>query len=159
MKRITEEFSTFVDILGKVLIIFASISLLVSSIMIGIISYISVLERIKEIGILRSIGASRTDIGRIFVAETMIVGLLSGVFGIVGAFLLSNPIGNIVKKIIQDNASVTTGLSSFRIVQFEIEHLVIILIGSVLLTVVAGILPTIYASFIKPIKALKNDES
>lgn len=159
MKRITEEFSTFVDILGKVLIIFASISLLVSSIMIGIISYISVLERIEEIGILRSIGASRTDIGRIFVAETMIVGLLSGVFGIAGAFLLSNPIGNIVKKIIQDNASVTTGLSSFRIVQFEVEHLVIILIGSILLTVVAGILPTIYASFIKPIKALKNDES
>ena len=159
MKRITEEFSTFVTILSKVLIIFALISLLVSSIMIGIISYISVIERTKEIGILRSIGARRTDVARVFVAETTIIGFLSGILGVVGSFVLSEPIGNMVKKIIQDNASVTTGLSTFNIVQFEARYLVLIVIGSMLLTVIAGLLPTIYASFQKPIKALRNNNN
>ncbi len=157
MKRITEEFSTFVKILSRVLIIFALISLLVSSIMIGIISYISVLERTKEIGILRSIGARRTDVGRIFVAETMLIGFSSGVLGIIGSFILSNPISNMVKKLIQENASVTTGLSTFQIVQFDISYLILILLGSILLTVIAGLLPTILASFKKPIEALRNN--
>lgn len=159
MKRITEEFSTFVKILSKVLIIFALISLLVSSIMIGIISYISVLERRKEIGILRSIGARRIDVGRIFVAETMIIGLASGVLGIVGAYILSNPISGLVKNIIKENASVTTGLSTFKIIQFEPIYIVLIIIGSIVLTVISGLLPTIFASFQKPIKALKGGEN
>lgn len=159
MKRITQEFSTFVEILSKVLIIFALISLLVSSIMIGIISYISVLERRKEIGILRSIGARRIDVSRIFVAETMLIGLASGILGIIGAHLLSEPISKIVKNIIKENASVTTGLSSFKIVQFEPTYIVLIIIGSIILTVIAGLLPTIYASFQKPIKALQGGEN
>ena len=159
MKRITQEFSTFVKILSKVLIIFALISLLVSSIMIGIISYISVLERRKEIGILRSIGARRIDVGRIFVAETMLIGFASGVLGVFGAYLLSNPISVLVKNIIKENASVTTGLSSFKIVQFEPLYLILIVIGSVILTVISGLLPTIIASFEKPIKALQGGEN
>lgn len=159
MKRITQEFSTFVEILSKVLIIFAFISLLVSSIMIGIISYISVLERRKEIGILRSIGARRIDVSRIFVAETMLIGLASGVLGIIGAYFLSEPISKIVKNIIKENASVTTGLSTFKIVQFEPTYIVLIIIGSIILTVIAGLLPTIYASFQKPIKALQGGEN
>lgn len=159
MKRITQEFSTFVEILSKVLIIFALISLLVSSIMIGIISYISVLERRKEIGILRSIGARRVDVSRIFIAETMLIGLASGILGIIGAYLLSEPISIIVKNIIKENASVTTGLSSFKIVQFEPTYIVLIIIGSIILTVIAGLLPTIYASFQKPIKALQGGEN
>ncbi len=159
MKRITQEFSTFVKILSKVLIIFALISLLVSSIMIGIISYISVLERRKEIGILRSIGARRIDVGRIFVAETMLIGFASGVLGVFGAYLLSNPISVLVKNIIKENASVTTGLSSFKIVQFEPLYLILIVIGSVILTVISGLLPTIIASFEKTIKALQGGEN
>ena len=78
MKSVT----TIVNVIGYVLIAFVSISLIVSSIMIGIITYISVLERTKEIGILRSIGASKKDISRVFNAETFIVGLISGLIGI-----------------------------------------------------------------------------
>ena len=156
MKRVTEEFSTFVKILTKVLIIFAMISLLVSSILISIISYISVLERTKEIGILRSIGARRIDIFTIFSSETMIIGMGSGLLGIVLAHILSGPISSIVKKLITENASVTTGLTSFRIVNFTLEQTLIILVGSILLTVVSGIIPTIIASFKKPIDALRG---
>lgn len=156
MKRITEEFSTFVTILTKVLIIFALISLLVSSILIAIISYISVLERTKEIGILRSIGASRFDIGVVFSSETMIIGLASGLLGVILARFFSNPISNLVKRLITENSSVTTGLQSFRIVNFTTTQTLIIVIGSVILTMFSGLAPTIIASLKKPIDALKG---
>lgn len=158
MKRITEEFSTFVKILTKVLIIFALVSLLVSSILIAIISYISVLERTKEIGILRSIGASKFDIYTIFSSETMLIGFASGILGSIGARLFSSPISSIVKRLIQDNSSITTGLSSFKIVNFTIRYTLLIIVGSCILTVVSGIIPTIIASVKKPIDALRSND-
>ena len=156
MKRITEEFTTFVNILTKVLIIFALISLLVSSILISIISYISVLERTKEIGILRSIGASRFDIFTIFSSETMIIGVLSGLLGVVLAHIFSSPISRLVKRLIEENSSATTNLKTFRIVNFTLEQTLVIIIGSILITMISGLVPTIIASLKKPIDALKS---
>lgn len=155
--RITNEFSTFVTVLTKVLIIFASISLVVSSIMIAVITYISVIERTKEIGILRSIGARRKDISRVFTAETCLIGLASGITGIMGMYLLSSPINKLVKNIIANNTSLTTGLSTFNVVKVKPEFIVILLVGSVIITVLAGLIPSIIAAFKSPIKALKNE--
>ena len=80
------------DTITIVLVGFASISLVVSSIMIGIITYVSVIERTKEIGILRSVGARKKDISRVFNAETLIIGLISGTIGVITSFLISIPI-------------------------------------------------------------------
>ena len=88
--------STIIDVISYVLVAFVSISLVVSSIMIGIITYISVLERTKEIGILRSIGASKKDISRVFNAETMIIGTAAGLIGVIGTVLLCIPINAII---------------------------------------------------------------
>lgn len=91
--------TAIIDVISYVLIAFVSVSLVVSSIMIGIITYISVLERIKEIGILRSIGASKKDISRVFNAETLIVGLTSGVLGIGITLLMCIPVNVLIKTI------------------------------------------------------------
>ena len=91
--------TAIIDIISYVLIAFVSVSLIVSSIMIGIITYISVLERIKEIGILRSIGASKKDISRVFNAETLIVGAVSGMLGIGITILICIPANMIIKSI------------------------------------------------------------
>ena len=93
--------TTIVNVVGYVLIAFVSISLIVSSIMIGIITYISVLERTKEIGILRAIGASKKDITRVFNAETIIEGLVSGIMGICITILLCIPINLIVNNLFE----------------------------------------------------------
>ena len=92
--------STIVDVISAVLIAFVAISLVVSSIMIAIITYISVIERTKEIGILRAIGASKKDISRVFNAETLIEGLVAGVFGIVVTMLINIPANIIIKSVI-----------------------------------------------------------
>ena len=104
--------TAIIDVISYVLIAFVSVSLIVSSIMIGIITYISVLERIKEIGILRSIGASKKDISRVFNAETLIVGLTSGVLGIGITLLLCIPANIIIKGI-----TGVSGIASLPIVR------------------------------------------
>ena len=120
-----------VDIISYVLISFVSISLVVSSIMIGIITYISVLERTKEIGILRAIGASKKDVSRVFNAETLIIGFTSGVFGILITVLLNIPINIIIKKL--------TGVSN--ITQLPLNGAIILIMISVILTIIAGLIP------------------
>ena len=114
-----------VDIISYVLISFVSISLVVSSIMIGIITYISVLERTKEIGILRAIGASKKDVSRVFNAETLIIGFTSGMFGILITVLLNIPINIIIKKL--------TGVSN--ITQLPLNGAIILIMISVILTI------------------------
>jgi len=155
--RITNEFSTFVTVLTKVLIIFASISLVVSSIMIAVITYISVIERTKEIGILRSLGARKKDISRVFNAETAIIGFIAGILGIVGVYVLEKPIDSLVKNIITQNTSLTTGLTTFDIVQTKPEYLALLLIGSIILTMIAGMIPAIIAAYQSPVDALRNE--
>jgi putative ABC transport system permease protein len=124
-----------------------SISLIVSSIMIGIITYISVLERTKEIGILRAIGASKKDISRVFNAETVIVGLLAGLVGIVITVLLCIPISIIAQHI--------TGISSLTAVLPWYGYLLVLL--SVGLTVIAGLFPAKMAAKKDPVEALRSE--
>ena len=129
------------------LIAFVAISLVVSSIMIGIITYISVLERTKEIGILRAIGASKKDISRVFNAETLIVGLIAGIIGIAVTILLNIPINLIIA-----NVAGVNNLSHLPFVGGAI------LIGiSIFLTIIAGLIPSKMASKKDPVIALRTE--
>ena len=136
-----------VDMISAILIAFVSISLIVSSIMISIITYISVLERKKEIGILRSIGASKRDVANVFNAETVIEGLIAGIMGVVITYLISIPANAIVYE------------------QFGVREIAklppraaVILVGlSIVLTVIAGIIPSRKASSSDPVEALRSE--
>ena len=139
--------STIIDVISYVLMSFVSISLIVSSIMIGIITYISVLERTKEIGILRAIGASKKDISRVFNAETFIEGLTAGVMGILITLLLTIPINIIIKNL--------SGISNIAVL--PVGGAIILVIISVLLTTIAGLIPSRMASKKDPVEALRID--
>ena len=139
--------STIIDVISYVLIAFVSISLIVSSIMIGIITYISVLERTKEIGILRAIGASKKDISRVFNAETFIEGLISGVLGILVTLLLNIPINMIIKEL--------ANISNIAIL--PVKGAIILVIISITLTIIAGLIPSKMASKKDPVEALRVD--
>ena len=130
-----------------VLIAFAAISLVVSLIMISIITYTSVLERTKEIGILRALGARKKDITRVFNAETFILGVLSGVLGVVIAYLLTFPINSILFNM--------TELKN--VAQLNILHVVILVVLSTLLTVLGGHIPAKMASRKDAVEALRTD--
>ncbi len=139
--------TTIVNVIGYVLIAFVSISLIVSSIMIGIITYISVLERTKEIGILRAIGASKKDISRVFNAETFIIGITAGLFGIIITCFLNFVINILIKNI--------TGIVVSA--SLPIVGAIILIIISVLLTVIAGLIPSRVASKKDPVIALRTE--
>jgi len=139
--------TTIVNVIGYVLIAFVSISLIVSSIMIGIITYISVLERTKEIGILRAIGASKKDISRVFNAETFIVGLTSGVIGIIITCILNILINILIKNI--------TGVIVSA--QLPVVAAIVLIIISTLLTIIAGLIPSKVASKKDPVIALRTE--
>ena len=139
--------TTIVNIISYVLIAFVSISLVVSSIMIGIITYISVLERTKEIGILRSIGASKKDIARVFNAETFIIGLFAGCMGIIITLILNIPINVII-----NNLSGISGITKLPLVGS-----IILIIISVLLTMLGGLIPSKIASNKEPVLALRTE--
>ena len=136
-----------VNMISMVLIAFVSISLVVSSIMIGIITYISVLERKKEIGILRAIGASKRNVANVFNAETFIEGLISGVFAILVVVLVSLPVNDLILRL--------KGVPNIMSLPWE-AALVLICI-SVALTVVAGLLPARSASKKDPVEALRSE--
>ena len=139
--------TTIVNIISYVLIAFVSISLIVSSIMIGIITYISVLERTKEIGILRAIGASKKDIRRVFNAETFIIGTLSGTLGILITVILNIPINKIIKSL--------TDINSISVL--PIKGAIILIAISILLTIISGFIPAKYASKKDPVIALRTE--
>ena len=139
--------TVIVDMISYVLIGFVSISLVVSSIMIGIITYISVLERTKEIGILRAIGASKKDVSRVFNAETLIVGAAAGIFGILTTILLNIPINLII-----ENLADVKNLSNLP----PIGGIVLIII-SIILTMIAGLIPSRLASKKDPVEALRTE--
>ena len=137
-----------INAISYVLIAFVSISLIVSSIMIGIITNISVLERIKEIGILRAIGASKKDVSRVFNAETLIIGLAAGAVGIISTLLLCIPITAIVQYL--------TGLDNIRAI-LPWQGAVILVVISMVLTLVAGIIPSRSAAKKDPVVALRSE--
>lgn len=147
---LTETMGQMVDIISYVLIAFASISLVVSSIMISIITYVSVIERTKEIGVLRSIGARKKDISRVFNAETLIIGLCSGILGVAVSFILTFPISAIVKNVAGGTFTANIAVLS------PISALILVAI-SVVLTVVAGFIPAKMAAKKDPVKALRTE--
>ena len=147
MGLMMESITTIINAVTYVLIAFVSISLLVSSIMIGVITYISVIERTKEIGVLRSVGASKRDISRMFIAETFIIGLAAGLFGILLTIALNFPINLVI-----------TGLSGLTNVAALPVSGAFILIGiSVLLTVLSGLIPAKFAAKRDPVIALRSE--
>ncbi len=147
---LTETMGQMVNIISYVLIAFASISLVVSSIMISIITYVSVIERTKEIGVLRSIGARKKDISRVFNAETLIIGLCSGILGVAVSFILTFPISAIVKNVAGETFTANIAVLS------PISALILVAI-SVVLTVVAGFIPAKMAAKKDPVKALRTE--
>ena len=138
--------TSVVNVISYVLIAFVAISLVVSSIMIGIITYISVLERTKEIGILRAIGASKKDVSRVFNAETMIIGLTSGVLGILVTLILNIFINIIIKHLVGINVASLPLLGA-----------IILVVISVCLTLIAGLIPSKVASKKDPVEALRTE--
>lgn len=150
----TDYASTVTDLSGGimngitlVLVGFSSVSLIVSSIMISIITYISVLERTKEIGILRSLGARKKDISRVFNAETAIIGFTSGLMGVGIAYLLTFPINVVIKN--------ATNLDS--VARLNIYHAVLMIIISIVITVIGGLIPAKMASKKDPVEALRTE--
>ncbi len=139
--------TTIINTISYVLISFVAISLVVSSIMIGIITYISVLERTKEIGILRSIGASKKDISRVFNAETLIIGFVSGALGVITTALLNIPINIIIEKL--------TDIPN--VANLPIVAAVILIAISMVLTLIAGLFPSRVAAKKDPVEALRTE--
>lgn len=139
--------SDIINAISYILIAFVAISLIVSSIMIGIITYISVLERTKEIGILRAMGASKRDISNVFNAETLIVGFSAGVIGIAVTLLLNIPINIIIENI--------TGIANVALLPWQGG--VILVVISMLLTLIAGLVPAGVAAKKDPVEALRTE--
>lgn len=144
----TNVISSLIDGISVVLIAFAGISLVVSSIMIGIITYVSVLERTKEIGVLRSLGARKKDITRVFNAETFIIGLAAGIAGVVITMLLNIPLDMILSNLIPDMANLA---------RLSLKHAVLLIIVSVILTQISGLLPALMAASKDPVEALREE--
>ena len=139
--------TSIINMISYVLIAFVSISLVVSSIMIGIITYISVLERTKEIGILRSIGASKKDISRVFNAETLIIGFVAGALGIGTTLLLNLPVNALIKSL--------SGISNVS--RLPVNGAVVLVLISMALTLIAGLIPSGLAAKKDPVVALRTE--
>ena len=148
MALLMSSITTIINVISYVLIAFVAISLVVSSIMIGIITYISVLERTKEIGILRAIGASKRDISRVFNAETFIIGLTAGIIGIGATMLLNIPINVIIHDL--------TGINAINSVLPAAGGIILVII-SVFLTFIAGLIPSGLAAKKDPVEALRTE--
>ena len=144
---ITSMSGSIMDAITIVLIAFSAISLIVSSIMIGIITYISVLERTKEIGILRALGARKKDITRVFNAETFIIGLSSGILGLLIARILTIPANSIIESL--------TKLKN--VAKLDPKHALVLLTISILLTVIGGLIPSKIAAKKDPVEALRSE--
>jgi len=149
-ENLTSSIGTMIDVISIVLIVFASISLVVSSVMIGIITYVSVIERTKEIGVLRAIGARKKDIARLFEAETVIIGFTAGVIGIAVTLLFTIPINLIL------NAQFP-GQGLETIAALNPWHAVALILISVGLTLFSGLLPSRIASNKDPVVALRTE--
>lgn len=146
-ESMTSMISTMINTITVVLTAFAAISLVVSTIMIGIITYVSVVERTKEIGILRAIGARKKDISRIFNAETLIIGFIAGVLGVVVTLLLSIPINMVISNLV--------GVSG--IANLPILYGIILILGNMMLTLIGGLIPAKGAAKKDPVVALRTE--
>jgi len=148
VKLLMSSITTVINAITYVLVAFVAISLVVSSIMIGIITYISVLERTKEIGILRAIGASKKDVGRVFNAETLIVGFVAGVIGILATILLNQLVNVILFHF--------TEIPNLKAI-LPVGAAIILVAISMFLTFVAGLFPSGFAAKKNPVEALRTE--
>ncbi len=146
-ETVTDMIGDFLNVITYVLAGFAAVSLIVSSIMIGIITYVSVIERTKEIGILRSVGARKKDISRVFNAETLIIGFTAGVIGVLFAWLLTFPINAIINKLVEVN----------NIANLSATAALLLVAGSMVLTIIAGFVPSKIAAKKDPVVALRTE--
>jgi putative ABC transport system permease protein len=145
---LTSSITTIINAISYVLIAFVAVSLVVSSIMIGIITNISVLERTKEIGILRALGASKKNVGQVFNAETFIIGLCSGILGVGISFLLTIPINHVIHSL--------TGIETLR-AYIPVNAAVILVLISMVITMLGGLIPAKKAARQDPVKALRSE--
>ncbi len=143
----TSMLNEIIRIISIVLVCFAAISLVVSSVMIGIITYVSVVERTKEIGILRSLGARKIDISNVFNAETFIIGLMAGVIGVIVTYILSIPVNLIIGHLV--DITTLCSLSPW--------HALIMIVVSFVLTLIAGLVPSSVAAKKDPVEALRTE--
>ncbi|MBQ9730861.1 MAG: ATP-binding cassette domain-containing protein [Bacilli bacterium] len=144
---VTNAMSTMIDAIKIVLVVFASISLIVSSVMIGIITYVSVVERTKEIGVLRSLGARKKDIKRVFSAEVLIIGFAAGLIGVGFTYLISIPANQIVLNLAQIP----------NLAALKITDSITLVVISMILTFVAGLIPSNVAAKKDPVVALRTE--
>ena len=147
---LTDGLGQMIDIISIVLIVFASISLVVSCVMTGIITYNSVLERIKEIGVLRAVGARKKDVGRLFKSESTLIGVFSGLLGVIATYLMSIPINLILNSVFPD-------YNIGSIANLDIFAAIILVIISGALAFVSGIIPARNAARKDPVIALRSE--
>jgi ABC-type antimicrobial peptide transport system permease subunit len=147
---LTDGLGQMIDIISIVLIVFASISLVVSCVMTGIITYNSVLERIKEIGVLRAVGARKKDVGRLFKSESTIIGVFSGLLGVIATYLMSIPINLILNSVFPD-------YNIGSIANLDILAAIILVIISGALAFISGIIPARNAARKDPVIALRSE--
>ena len=150
MSTLTDSIGTLINVIATVLVVFASVSLVVSSIMTAIITYVSVIERTKEIGVLRACGARKIDIGRLFQAECVIVGFTAGVIGIGFTYLANIPINVFVNSLYPGN-----GLDT--IASFSPWHAVLLIVVSILLAALSGLIPSRIGAKKDPVAALRSE--
>ncbi len=148
VESLTSAMTTMVDTVSYVLIAFVAVSLVVSCIMVGIITHISVIERTREIGVLRALGASKRNISQVFNAETFIIGLCSGLIGIGATILINIPVNAIIANLV-GNTSVSVGL--------QWEAALVLMAISVVVTVIGGLLPSKKAAQKDPVLALRSE--
>ncbi|MFK5883202.1 MAG: ATP-binding cassette domain-containing protein [Candidatus Izemoplasma sp.] len=146
-EEISGTISSLITTITIILTAFAGISLIVSSIMIGIITYVSVVERTKEIGIMRSLGARKKDISRIFNAETLLIGLTSGILGVLVYYIMQTPINKIISKLID--------VDSFA--NLPISYAIGLMLLSSVLTLTSGLIPSSIAARKDPVTALRTE--
>lgn len=147
-EQITSTIGTLIDTITYVLVAFSAISLVVSSIMIGIITYVSVLERTKEIGILRALGARKKDISRVFNAETFLIGLTAGAIGVFLAWIMTFPINKIIGNLVEEIG---------KIANFSSVAMITLILISIILTLISGLIPARIAAKKDPVEALRSE--
>ena len=154
MGSVAEEIARYIKILMTVLLCFSLVSLIVSSIMIALLMYVSVIERIREIGLIRNFGCSQFNVGMMFLSEGGFIGLISGLLGVIGATLLVKPILRMLSNIVQGGSFAKYNLADITETNVGFYGYVVLILGSVVIAILASLVPAIVAAKKKPVEAI-----